>query len=194
MQKWLLVVGALGLMTVAPAVQAASASDEQPIKGPDGQTLAILVQCNSCASASGTSKKCHGGAEEGYLDGQPCGKCMMTENFGARFAYPYDIHITGKLVDVQKQPVKSRFVKVFMANGWAIRTKTSDEGTYRLMLGATAERKSTTPLVIELGTRVDSPTDNKDNYAMFLLPDGYKACPAVPKPEPKKGKGKAKKS
>jgi len=186
MQKWLLMVVTLGLMTAAPMVQAESAPDVQPIKGPDGAILAVLVQCNGCASPGGTAKKCYTGIEEGYLNGQPCGKCMITENFGARFAYPYDLHLTGKLVDPEGQPIKDRFVKVFMANGWSIRTRTGAEGTYRAMLGATAERKSSTPLVVDLGTRVDSPKDNKDYYAMFLLPDGYKECPASAKPQPKK--------
>jgi hypothetical protein len=115
---------------------------------------------------------------------------MITENYGAAFSYPYDLHFIGKLVDAQGQPVKDRFVKVFMANGWNIRSRTAQDGAFRLMLGATAERKSTTPLVINLGTRTDSPKDNKDNYAMFLLPEGYKACPATDKAPPKKGKAK----
>lgn len=119
---------------------------------------------------------------------------MITENYGAHFAYPYDLHFRGKLVDAQGQPIKNRFVKVFMANGWSIRTKTSDDGTYRLMLGATAERKSSTPLVVDLGTRLDAPEQNKEYYAMFVLPDGYKACPAAAKPQLKSTKEKANKS
>jgi hypothetical protein len=194
MQKWLLMVGALGLMVAGPVVRAENMPDVQPIKDPDGTTLAVLVQCNSCSSASGSSKKCQTGAEEGYLDGQPCGKCMITENYGARFAYPYDLHFKGKLVDVQGQPIKNRFVKVFLANGWSIRTRTSDEGMYRVMLGATADRKGTTPLVVDLGTRVDAPQQNKEFYAMFLLPDGYKACPAAAKPQQKSKQKKANKS
>jgi hypothetical protein len=191
MQKWLLMVVALGLLTAAPAVWAENATDVQPIKSPDGQTLAVLVQCNNCPSSSGKSTKCHTGAEKGYLGGKPCGQCMITENYGVALVYPYDLHFTGKLVDDQGEPIKDRFVKVFMANGWSIRTRTSAEGTYRLMLGATAERKSTKPVVIDLGTRVDSPKANKDFYAMFLLPDGYKACPAAAKAEPKAHKKKA---
>ena len=189
MQMWLVMMVTLALTTAASAVRAESAPDVLRLKGPDGDTLAVVVQCNSCA-AQGGSTKCHTGAEEGYLDGQPCGKCMINENFGARLAYPYDIHITGKLVDKDGQPVKNRFVKIFLANGWSVRTRTSDAGTYRLMLGATVERKGSTPLVTDLGTRVDAPKDNKDYYAMFLLPDGYKTCPAA-KPEPKKHKAKS---
>lgn len=189
MQKWLMMVAGLALLVAGAGVQAENAKDVLPVKSPEGETLAVLVQCNTCAKAAASSKNCHTGAEVGYLNGQACGKCMLTENYGARLAYPYDLHLIGKLVDTQGQPVKDRFVKVFMANGWTIRTRTSDAGTYRLMLGATVERKSTTPLVIDLGTRVDSPKDNKEFYAMFLLPDGYKPCPAA-KPEPKKRNGK----
>ena len=194
MQKWLMMVVALAFVTAGPAVQAETAPEVQPIKGPDGATLAVLLQCNSCASAA-AGKKCHTGAEEGYLDGKPCGKCMITENYGAAFAYPYDLHFTGRLVDAEGQPVKDRFVKVFMANGWSIRTRTTAEGTYRLMLGATAERKTGNPLVVDLGTRTDAPKDNKDYYALFLLQDGYKACSASAakseaKPAAKKSKAK----
>jgi hypothetical protein len=192
MQKWLLmVVAVLALVTATPLAQAENAADVEPVKSPDGVTLGLLVQCNSCVSATGESKKCHTGVEEGYLDGQPCGKCMITENYGAAFSYPYDLHFIGKLVDAQGQPVKDRFVKVFMANGWNIRSRTAQDGGFRLMLGATAERKSSTPLVVNLGTRVDSPKGNKDYYAMFLLPDGYKAC-AANKPGPQKPRAKKK--
>jgi len=190
MQKWLLMVVVLVLVAATPFAQAENAPDVQPVKSPDGTTLGVLVQCNSCASATGDSKKCRTGVEEGYLDAQPCGKCMITENYGAAFVYPYDLHFIGKLVDAQGQPVKDRFVKVFMANGWNIRSRTGEDGGFRLMLGATAERKSATPLVVNLGTRADSPKENKDYYAMFLLPEGYKACSATDKPRPKERKAK----
>ena len=180
MQKWLSMGIVFGLMMTAQIAPAENVSDVQAVKGPDGATLAVMIQCNSCAASTGASKKCHTGAEEGYLNGQPCGKCMITENFGKPLPYPYDLHFSGVLVDADGKPIKDRFVKVFMANGWNIRTRTSDVGTYRLMLGATAERKSTTPVVIDLGTRVDDPKETKDYYAMFMLPEGYKACAAPP--------------
>ena len=180
----------LALMTVTRVVQAENAPNVQPVKSPDGATLGLIVQCNSCTSATGDPKKCHNGVEEGYLAAQPCGKCMITANYGTTLSYPYDLHFIGKLVDAQGQPVKDRFVKVFLANGWNIRSRTGQDGAYRLMLGATAQRKSSTPLVTDLGTRVDSPKDNKDYYAMFLLPEGYKVCSAEDKPQPKKQKAK----
>ncbi len=194
MQKWLSTGIVFCLMMTAQMTRAENAADVQVIKGPDGATLAMMVQCNSCANSRGASKKCHTGAEEGYLNGQPCGKCMITENYGVALHYPYDLHFTGILVDADGKPIKDRFVKVFMANGWNIRTRTGADGAYRLMLGATAERKSTTPLLIDLGKRADSPTDNKDYYAMFLLPENYKACPASAKPHPQGEKGKKSKA
>ena len=190
MQTWLLMVVLASLVTVAQGAQAESAPNVQPLKSPDGATLGLIVQCNSCASATGDPKKCLNGVEEGYLAAQPCGKCMITENYGTTLAYPYDLHFLGKLVDAQGQPVKDRFVKMFLANGWNVRSRTGQDGAFRLMLGATAERKSSKPLVTDLGTRVDSPKDNKDYYAIFLLPEGYKACSAAEKPQPKKQKAK----
>jgi hypothetical protein len=194
MQKWLSMGIVFCLTMAAPMAQAETAQDVQAIKGPDGATLAVMVQCNSCAAPTAASKKCNTGSEEGYLNGQPCGKCMITENYGASLPYPYDLHFTGILVDADGKPVKDRFVKVFMANGWTVRTRTGEDGAYRLMLGATAERKSNTPVLIDLGRRVDSPKDNKDYYSMFLLQEGYKTCPASAKPHPKEQKGKQSKS
>ena len=190
MQKWLAIGIVFGLMMGARIALAEVAPDVLPIKGADGATLAVIVQCNECAAVTSGSKKCHTGPEEGYLNGQPCGKCMITENYGTPLPYPYDLHFTGKLIDADGKPIKDRFVKVFMANGWNIRTRTGEDGAYRLMLGATAERKTNVPVRVDLGTRVDSPKDNKDYYAMFLLPETYKACPASAQAHSKEQKGK----
>jgi hypothetical protein len=189
MQKWLLMGIVVSLLATSIA-QAENAPDVQPIKSPDGTTLGLIVQCNTCAAPAGNAKKCHTGCEQGYLNGQPCGKCLIDANYGAPLSYPFDLHLTGILVDADGNPIKDRFVKVFMANGWNLRTRTGDDGAYRLMLGATAARKSNAPLVINLGTRVDSPKDNKDYFAMFLLPETYKACPASAQPHAKEQKGK----
>jgi hypothetical protein len=97
---------------------------------------------------------------------------------------------TGELVDEKGEPVKQRFVKVFIANGWSIRTRTSDEGKYRLMLGAIGERKSSTPLAIDLGKRVDTTSDDSPYYAMYLLPPGYTPCPPAGKAAPAGKKAK----
>ncbi len=189
MQTWLM--GVLGMVMLVPTVQAADAPDLQSVTDPDGQTIGVVLQCSSCQSAAGASKSCHKGMEQGWLDGKPCGKCLIEANYGARFSYPHDLHFVGKLVDANGEPLKDRFVKLFMANGWNVRTKTSQEGTYRMVLGATAERKGTRPLVIELGTRVDSPKNNEAYYAFFMLPDAYKPCPATAAQPPAKAKKEA---
>jgi hypothetical protein len=188
MQTW--VKAALGVVMVVSVAAAEGASDVRLVKDPDGQTMAVLVECNSCQTTGKGSKKCLTGVEEGFLDGQPCGKCMISENYATRVSFPYGIHLVGRLTDAKGEPIKNRFVKVYMANGWNVRTRTLETGAYRLMMGATAERKGGTPVVIDLGTRVDSPKDNKDAYAMFFLPERYKQCPAAAKPPAKKSKSK----
>ena len=69
-------------------------------------------------------------------------------------------------------------MKMYMANGWTVRTRTTDQGTFRLMLGATGEHKFPAPLVTNLGVRVDSVKGSDANYALFLLPPSYKPCSA----------------
>jgi hypothetical protein len=175
MLRWMAV---LGMVMATTTTRAATAPDVLPIKDSEGTTFGVLVVCNDCQSTSGAAKKtCHGGAEEGWMDGKPCGKCMLTANFGARFSYPYDLHVTGTLVDPAGQPVKNRFVKLFLANGWTVRTKTTDQGSFRLTLGAIQARKSKEPLVTDIGTRVDSVKGNDPYYAIFLLPASYQSCP-----------------
>jgi hypothetical protein len=137
----------------------------------------MVLVCTDCQSVTGKSKKpCQGGADEGWLNGKPCGKCMLNSNYGAMLRHPYDLHFTGKLVDRAGQPVTNRFVKAYLANGWSVRTKTSDQGTFRLMLGATVERKSRQPLVTDLGTLLDSRTGKDAEFSLFALPPSYKPC------------------
>jgi hypothetical protein len=174
MQTWL--VGVLSLFIVAAGTGRALAASTQPVRDPEGSTLAVIVECSSCRSGSGGSK-CHGGVEAGWLDGKACGTCLIEANYGASIEYPYDLQMYGRLVDAHGEPVKERFVKLFIANGWNVRTRTGQDGTFRLVLGATGERKSTAALPIDLGTRVDSPKENAGHHAMFLLPDHYAACP-----------------
>ena len=172
MGVWLAVV--LGLLLAVPARASESTIS---VKDPNGKAMALLLSCNSCQPRGTVGRQCVDGVEEGWLDGKPCGKCMIEANYGARFVYPYDIHVAGKLVDSEGNPIKERFVKMFMANGWNVRSRTIADGSFRLMLGATAEREEKRPLLIDVGTRVDSPKENEAYYALFFLPDGYKLCP-----------------
>ncbi len=172
--RWAVVVIA-GL--VGAFAQGALAADQIPFKGKEGESLGVVVLCNDCQSATG--KQCHTGAEEGWLAGKACGKCLLESNWGAAPQSPYDIHIIGVLVDTDNKPIKDRFVKLFLANGWGVRTRTDEEGKFRLTLGATMERKGE-PAVLDLGTRVDSIKGNDPQYAIFLLPDPYKPCTRKP--------------
>jgi hypothetical protein len=173
--RWMTV---LGLMMVTAAVQAATLPDELPIKDADGKTYAVVVLCNDCESPEG-AKPCDTGAEDGWLNGKPCGQCLLMDNYGQPMLYPYDLHFTGTLTDAAGHPIKDRFVKMYLANGWKVRTRTTEQGTFRLMLGATAERKSNTPLVTDIGVRVDSVKGSDPNYAIFLMPPSYKPCSAA---------------
>jgi len=181
--RWIL---GLTLMLAAAPVHATNAADEVEVKTADGKVLGVLVFCNDCKSGNG--KGCVTGAEEGWLHGKPCGKCLVESNHGTFLKYPVDIHVTGTVVDAAGKPAKDRFVKLFLPNGWGVRTRTFDEGKFRLMLGATAERESKQPLVVDVGTRVDAIKGNDQYYALFMMPKTYKPCGAAA--EKPAGKGK----
>jgi hypothetical protein len=186
-RRW---IAGLILVLFAARAQAAGAPDEMQVKTADGRVLGVLLFCNDCKSAG---KGCLTGAEEGWLSGKPCGKCMVENNHDIILKYPVDIHITGKLVDASGKPVKERFVKLFLPNGWGVRTKTYDEGNFRLMLGATTERESKQPLLVDVGTRVDSIKGTDPYYAMFLMPETYKPCSASAEKPAKKDNAPAQK-
>ena len=179
-------VALLGIAIAHSAVPAAADSREAAVKGEDGQALAVVVVCSDCQAASGKSKKsCGSGREDGWLDGQRCGKCLLDSNYGTTLRHAYDLHFTGTLVDAAGEPVKDRFVKLFLPNDWTVRSKTSDLGTFRLMLGATAERKTKQPLVTDLGKLVDSRTGKNLQFSIYLLPPSYKPCPPAAAPAQK---------
>jgi hypothetical protein len=74
-------------------------------------------------------------------------------------------------------------VKLFLPVGWTVRTVTSEQGKFRLTVGATQQpRKTRKPLVTDLGTRVSSPQGKAGNYAIYLLPEAYKECSATDAP------------
>jgi hypothetical protein len=171
---WRTVLAAAGVMAT---VQMARAETLQPGKDPGGTTLAVILHCNSCKAPGG--KKCVDGVENGWQDGKACGQCLVKANFRARFAYPHDLQFVGKLTDPTGKPITERFVKMFMANGWNVRTRTQADGSFRLALGATAERKNGGPVVTNLGTLVDRPADNKEHYALFFMPPDYAPCAAA---------------
>jgi hypothetical protein len=178
---WMVAIGAL----MATAAVAAQLPDQQTVKDPEGNTVGVLLFCNDCQSAG---KDCYGGAESGFLNGKPCGKCLIESNYGTVIRYGYDLHVTGTLTDPEGNPVKNRFVKLFLPNGWGVRSRTTDQGNFRLMLGPTTERKSKQPLVIDVGARIDTKKGDDPQYAMYLLPETYKPCAAgAAKPQAQHG-------
>jgi hypothetical protein len=190
MKAWL-----MGVLSVA-VVGAAHAAprDAQTIKGEDGKPLATVVVCSDCQSGSTGKQQCHTGVEDGWLDGQPCGKCLVNANYDWRLQSPNSLLFSGKLTDAEGKPLKDRFVKMFMANGWAVRGRTSDDGVFHLTLGATQQPRAPKPLLVDVGTHIDAPSDDtKSNYALYLLPPAYKACSAQHTPAPSDNhKGKKK--
>ena len=171
-------MGTLVLAVVAFAVPARAALDA--VKDPaDGKTLAVVVDCNSCHDPA-KEKNCESGAESGFFDGKPCGKCLLDANFPTRIAYPYDLQFVGYLKDEKGQPLKGKFVRLLLPNTWTVRTRTVDDGMFRLLLGATAERKGKA-LVIDLGNRTMRADSKAPEYQLFMLPDNYKPCAATAK-------------
>jgi hypothetical protein len=168
----------LGLAATAASALAA-AGDDVPVKDPNGKTLAVVVLCNDCEGGA-AKKGCYDGAENGFRKGKACGPCLMKANPVRILEHPYDLHVTGILKDPKGEPIKDRFVKLFMPNGWGHRTKTLDKGQFHLMLGATSERKSSQPLTVDIGSHVDVQNGEKDQYfAMYMLPVDYKGCDAA---------------
>jgi len=158
-------------LTLALAMPAHAGSDL--VKDPDGKTLAVVIDCNSCKDGKG--KNCETGVETGFNDGKACGKCMLDANFPTRIPYPYDLQFTGYIKDESGQPLKGKFVRLYLPNTWTVRTRTGDDGLFRLLLGATEDRKGK-GLVINLGDRVMGKDSKLTEYSMFMLPAQYKQC------------------
>jgi hypothetical protein len=166
----------LSIVIVLVSLVAAAAQAKQDlVKDPKGKTLAIIQDCSSCKDERG--KDCVGGKETGYSGGAECGQCLLEANFGTRIGYAYDVHIVGKLKDEAGKPLGSRFVQVSLPNTWRIRTRTQDDGSFRLMLGATLPKeKSSDLVVVDLGTRTMKSAEAGGQYSFFMLHEGYKPC------------------
>jgi hypothetical protein len=150
------------------------ASAKDIVKEPGGKTIAVILDCSSCKDPK-KGKSCETGVEQGYLGGAPCGKCLLDSNYGTRIPYAYDIHFMGRLVDESGKPLGGRFVRIFLPNTWTVRTRTGDDGTFRLMLGATIERKGG-PVTVDLGNRTMKKDSKAQFYAMYMMPETYKPC------------------
>jgi len=155
------------------------AATQDVLKDPGGKTIAVILDCSECKDQKKGSK-CASGVESGFEHNAPCGQCLLDANFGTRIGYAYDLVFTGYLKDEKGEPVKGKFVKLFLPNTWTVRTRTTDKGMFRLLLGATVERKGN-PVQLDLGVRTMRPDRKADFYALYMLPEGYKPCGAAKK-------------
>jgi hypothetical protein len=163
---WVLVLSCLVPLT-------ASASQNE-VKDKDGKTWAVILDCSACKDGKGS--ECATGVERGFHNKAKCGACLLESNFGTRIGYPYDLHVIGTLKDENGNPLKNRFVKLYLPNTWTVRTRTGDDGGFRLLLGATQDRTGDKPLVVDLGDRVMKANSDVENYALFMMEPTYKPC------------------
>jgi hypothetical protein len=178
--------GLLALVLFATPAVAITIRDTQRIKDPDGKTLAVVLKCNQCRTKA-EKGPCLDGADDGYLDGDPCGECLINANFNARVLYPYDITITGTLLDGEGKPLENQFVRVKQPNGWSTTSRAQKDGKFRLLLGATQPRKGKTPVALDVGVLTYKKAEGKSGaFNLFLLPENFQPC------TPKKTKGTAK--
>lgn len=172
------IVGASLLLVTA--AWAAPERSEIEVQNAEGTVLGKLVICADCKDpAAKGAAECAEGAVEGWREGTVCGSCLLRSNWGVLIEYDRDIHINGKLIAPDGNPVGNRFVKLFMPNGWSVRTRTAGDGTFRLMLGATLQRKGGEPFVVDIGRRVDSVVGTDEHFGLYFLPPNYKSCPAT---------------
>jgi len=165
--------GFVGLV-IALAVPAAATSTKVP--DPEGKPLAVVIDCNSCQDPA-KGKNCETGVTDGFHDGKQCGKCLLDANFPTRIPYPYDLQFIGYLKDEKGEPLKGKFVRLYLPNTWTVRTRTLDDGMFRLLLGATTERKGK-GLVIKLGDHTMRSDSKAGEYSLYMLPPQYKPCAA----------------
>jgi len=173
------------LLLAASSAWAATITDEQRIKNPDGSTAAVIVTCNSCGPNAKPGETCLTGAAEGFLNCERCGPCLMDSNFGFRAGHAYDLQFIGHLKDASGKPVNNQFVRVVEPNGWAFTTRTSQDGMFRIMVGATLDRAGNPAQNKDLGTLTIQPKSGKEGAVTFyVLPEQFKPC-APPKPKKK---------
>lgn len=171
MKMWLAGFGAVVLIASSAL---ASSHAQVPVKDAAGKTYAVLVFCNDCENPAKSG--CFDGSESGWLKGKPCGKCFLEQGPKTTLPIPHDMHITGKITNAKGEPVKERFVKLFMTNGWGHKTRTFEDGRFHLMLGATGERQGKEVIEVDVGTLVDSVGENDEFFAFYMLAPDFKPC------------------
>lgn len=164
---------------LAAAASAAPERSDIEIKNAEGAIIGHIILCADCKDpGSKGAEACAEGAVEGWREGSVCGSCLLRSNWGVLIEYDRDLHISGKLIAPDGNPVGERFVKLFLPNGWSVRTRTAGDGTFRLMLGATLERKGSEPITVDIGRRVDSIVGTDEHFSLYVVPPNYKPCPA----------------
>lgn len=170
----------IALVVAAAPARALAAPVEVPLKDDNGKVLAVAVVCNECRGAERQqSKKCCDGTKDGWLGDRRCGDCLLESNWGVLIRYPRDLSVVGRLVKEDGQAAAGHYVKMFLPNGWSVRTQTRDDGTFRMNLGATMEREKGAPLVLDIGERVDRPQNNNEQFFFYLMPDAYNPCASL---------------
>ena len=149
-------------------------TDDMKLKGEDGQTYAIVVDCPQ----EGSTKKgiVFGGSEDSMVGKARCGQCLINANYGAKLIYPFDLHIKGVLVDENGAPLKGKMLQFHFPIGWTVKTRTSDTGYFRILMGATAERKSDAMLEKDLGKLHMKKDSKMPFYALYVLPPDFRPC------------------
>lgn len=163
------------LAGVASLASIASAS-EVTVQEKSGKTISVILDCNSCKDDSkGTD--CVSGVTDGFHDGKRCGECLLESNFGSKLLYSSDLQINGTLLQPDGKPAAEQFIRLYLPNTWTVRTRSSKDGAFRLLLGATQERQGERVLV-KLGSRTQASSDAKDrpDYALYMLPENYSPC------------------
>lgn len=164
------------IIAISLILSAVTASaTETKVVGGNGKTIGLILDCNSCENPD-TGKDCQSGVQEGFHDGKRCGDCLLTANYGARLLYPHDLYFNGHLHQPDGTPLVDEFVRLYLPNTWTVRTRTTDKGYFRLVLGATQDREGSS-VEVDLGTKTRKKVDGAPDYALYLLPEGYKACP-----------------
>ena len=168
------VVGlALALSAVAAEAKI-TISESNKVKDTDGTVYAVVVDCPG-------SDPTYGGAEEGKIGPDSCGQCLVESNWGTMLKHPYDVIIKGTMLDESGQPIKNQMIHFFLPNGWTVKTRSAENGYFRILLGATAERKSKEPLQTDIGTKKTHKDSKAPFYAMYLMPENFKPCAEKPK-------------
>ncbi len=166
--RWFVAISAL--LAVGSAVYAA----EHKVVGPNGSTIGIILDCNSCKDPE-NGEKCQTGVQKGFHAGKACGECLMRSNYGAKLLYSRDLYLTGTINKPDGEPLINEFVRLYLPNTWTVRTRTTEEGVFRLVLGAT-EARDGEPLSFEIGPRSRAKVQGAPDYALFMVPEDYKSC------------------